>query len=319
MDHPGSERFERFWREELGIKRPVGEAYGRCYLPLAQIIARRCEACKPLLVGICGSQGSGKSTWARALEFILEHRGLRAVSLSLDDLYLPWEEREKLQRQQPDNPYYAIHRGNPGTHDLELGINVLQSLSNADDQTVTRLPRFDKSLRNGRGEPLPMGQWPVVRGRPDVVLFEGWFVGARPLERERFEALKARHPQVLKYEAEYDPAGEYGWEINLGLEQYRPLFELLQMLILLKVPSLDKVVQWRQAQERRLISDRGQGMTPEQVERFVQPFLLLTALHCLDAMGDLQQGHADVIVQIGDDQLPERLHHMVRTDDRRKP
>ena len=43
----------------------------------------------PLIVGVSGSQGSGKSTLCRTLEVLLrEGHGLNAATLSLDDLYL---------------------------------------------------------------------------------------------------------------------------------------------------------------------------------------------------------------------------------------
>src|SRR5690606_17592449 len=54
--------------------------------PLADRIAS--EEKRPLLVGINGAQGAGKSTLCKFLEQLLAERGLHAVTLSIDDLYL---------------------------------------------------------------------------------------------------------------------------------------------------------------------------------------------------------------------------------------
>ena len=43
---------------------------------------------QPIILGITGLQGSGKSTWAAGIVNLLSsHYELRAITLSLDDLY----------------------------------------------------------------------------------------------------------------------------------------------------------------------------------------------------------------------------------------
>ena len=49
---------------------------------------RRIDRKRTAVVGLCGAQGSGKSTIARYAARLLEERGMRAVALSLDDFYL---------------------------------------------------------------------------------------------------------------------------------------------------------------------------------------------------------------------------------------
>ena len=70
-------------------------------VPLAGRIA---AAARPggIVVGICGSQASGKSTLTAVLAQLLEARGLRTAAISLDDLYLTRAERGDLaQRVHP--------------------------------------------------------------------------------------------------------------------------------------------------------------------------------------------------------------------------
>ncbi|MFC3212746.1 hypothetical protein [Novosphingobium panipatense] len=79
----------------------------------------------PLVVGVCGAQGSGKSTLAAALKAHFEAGHRRVAILSLDDLYLTRQERTQLARQV--HPLFAT-RGVPGTHDVALGIDLIDRM-----------------------------------------------------------------------------------------------------------------------------------------------------------------------------------------------
>jgi D-glycerate 3-kinase len=61
-------------------------------------------------VGLCGAQGSGKSTIAAATARLLQAQGLKAMTLSLDDFYLSREARGWLARKI--HPLMAV-RGPP--------------------------------------------------------------------------------------------------------------------------------------------------------------------------------------------------------------
>ena len=80
---------------------------------------------RPVVIGICGAQGSGKSTLSQAAADALLGQGQRVAVLSLDDLYLTPAERQVLAREV--HPLFAT-RGVPGTHDVELGHAVLDAL-----------------------------------------------------------------------------------------------------------------------------------------------------------------------------------------------
>ena len=120
---------------------------------------------RPLILGICGSQGSGKSTLARGL---VDAFGVRAATLSLDDLYLGKAARAALARDI--HPLFAT-RGVPLTHDVALGRAILDAVRAG--QPV-RLPRFDKA----GDEPLAQAQWEAIDAPLDLLIFEGWCVGA---------------------------------------------------------------------------------------------------------------------------------------------
>ena len=121
---------ERLPADYAEVVKGVGE-------PLAEDIASHVPA-GGLVVGICGAQGSGKSTLTAVLRKLLEMRGLRVASLSLDDLYLTRGERRELAARI--HPLLAT-RGVPGTHDVELGKAGAAARAGDDDDTGLRQGR----------------------------------------------------------------------------------------------------------------------------------------------------------------------------------
>lgn len=141
---------------------------------------------RPLFVAIQGPQGSGKSYLTARVHTILTSKpyGLRVASLSLDDLYLPHSGLRHLASLYPENALWC-GRGLPGTHDVQLAVNILGKLSHGD---LVELPRFDKSLHNGEGDRLPIdGTGTLVQGLQDVVIMEGWCIGFRASSVEEIE------------------------------------------------------------------------------------------------------------------------------------
>ena len=92
------------------------------WLPLAiQIATKRKNLERNIIQGILGGQGVGKSTLAKILSLLLTQLGYQVAIISIDDLYLTYAERQELQAVEPS----LIWRGPPGTHDVSLGIAVL--------------------------------------------------------------------------------------------------------------------------------------------------------------------------------------------------
>jgi len=219
----------------------------------------------PLIVGICGSQGSGKSTVCKTLHARFTDVGLKVASLSLDDLYLPLAARVKLGEHV--HPLLRT-RGVPGTHDTKLGIHTLHDLAHAKE---VKLPRFDKA----RDDRRPQEEWDPITGPVDLVLFEGWCIGARP------QGLEALTQPINALEANEDVDGRWRRYVNdaLGAE-YQSLFAKIDVLVLLAAPSFDVVLKWRTQQEHEL-RDQAQGdrsgvMSDDAIARFIQHYERLT-------------------------------------------
>jgi len=249
---------------------------------LADRLARRIAsaAARPLVVGLTGPQGSGKSTLAARLSLLLAARGLRAAVLALDDLYLPKPDRLRLAADV--HPLLAT-RGVPGTHDVALGLMVLASLTTA---RQTRVPSFDK----GVDDRLPHAEWPVVKGPADVVIFEGWCVGARPQPPEALAG------PVNDLERERDPEGVWRAYVNAALARsYRELFARIGLQALLLAPGFEAVLGWRLQQEHEMRARRGAvGQSDAEIAVFIQHYERLTR-HVAAEM----PGRADVVVRLG--------------------
>src|SRR6478672_9594557 len=93
---------------------------------VAALLTRRARtARRPLLIGLSGLQGSGKSTLSAQLTCTLNLSGVSAFAMSLDDFYLGRRDRARLARDV--HPLFTT-RGVPGTHDLELFGRTLAAL-----------------------------------------------------------------------------------------------------------------------------------------------------------------------------------------------
>lgn len=254
--------------------------------PLSTQIARKAASREPLIVGINGAQGSGKTTVCKFLEVLLRQRGLRAVTLSLDDLYLTHAER--LQLAAEVHPLFAT-RGPPGTHAVAMAFGIIEDVLAG---RTFEIPRFDKSCDDRSNEVTR------ITGPVDVLLFEGWCIGAAPQPAEKLK----RPINVL--EAEEDPDGVWRTLVNHWLgEDYAKLFQLIDMLVMLKVDSFDAVYENRLKQEQKLadLNPLGPGLLDEdELVRFISYYERLTR-HMLKEMPE----RADILFEIDREQRPK--------------
>jgi D-glycerate 3-kinase len=264
------------------------DTVNRYYRPLAGAIAHRsANHSGPLVVGVNGAQGTGKSTLATFLAAILDYEfNLGVAAFSVDDIYLTRARRQQLALEI--HPMLAV-RGVPGTHDVALGLATFQALAGAGPETTTPLPSFDKGIDDRK----PVEQWSVYSGRPDIIILEGWCVGAVPQQDE------ALLTPVNELEAQQDGDGQWRRYVNDQLAgPYARLFSQLDMLVMIRAPGWSQVYEWRLLQEEKLRQrcreqglDDSQVMSPDQVRAFISYYHRLT-LHQLAEMPQ----RADVVL-----------------------
>lgn len=225
----------------------------------------------PLLVGLSGLQGCGKSTLAQALVHLARQRGLRAVNISLDDVYLGRAARRQLARSR--HPLW-ITRGAPGTHDVTLLLHTLQALRDARADLPARLPRFDK----GRDTRRPPSRWPRVTQIPHLVVLEGWCLGLQPQAASRLVS------PINALERDEDRDARWRRDVNAALAGYAPVWDALDLRILLQAPDFAAARRWRMRAEDALRQRHApHAMDARRLRRFMQHYERLS-LHALETL-----------------------------------
>lgn len=283
----------------FGLEGDADGILSTLYLPLAEFLARhRRQRPTPLLVGVNGAQGSGKSTLCALLRTVLEQGyGLRTAILSIDDLYLTRAERLALAAAR--HPLLAT-RGVPGTHDVTMGRGLLQEMATLPAGVTLPLPRFDKA----RDDRAPQQEWPRITGPLDLILFEGWCVAAAPQPPELLTA------PVNRLEAEEDGDGRWRRFVNEQLAgPYAELFAGIDLLLMLAVPDFASVFDWRRQQERQLVAALGdQGaalplLDDNALRRFIAHYERLTRFMLAE-----MPGRADLVLRL------DRQHRIVAAE-----
>ena len=287
MQGPDNGLVTRFLKEER-LPASFITIIDHWYQPLAsRLIDMLRHRDRPLVVGINGAQGTGKSTLAHFLSLMLAEQQYRVANLSLDDFYLDSRHRGALARDV--HPLLAT-RGVPGTHDLALAKDLFTELTNPDSRGEILLPRFDKAV----DDPRPRSQWERVQLPVNVVIFEGWFVGLEPQASQLLET------PVNQLETHEDSDGIWRRYVNNRLTDYQELFSLIDYLVMLRAPSFDCVYEWRSLQEQKLAASAGSTgnrvMDQQELDRFIQHFERLTR-HCLTTLPE----HADLVFELNRD------------------
>lgn len=252
------------------IENDLEQALIDIYVPLAACLAELVnETGSTQVIGINGAQGSGKSTLCKLLQIVLEEGfAKRVATLSIDDIYLTHGERKALAKMI--HPLLET-RGVPGTHDVALGLQLLTGLRALESGQTMDLPVFDKAIDDRTAEE----DFRQITGPVDLVLFEGWCVGALA---QRAEALPIAVNSLERLE---DPELVWRNYVNQQLQgDYRRLFDEIDFLIMLKIPGMSSVMEWRSKQERKLAKVAGSTgrkvMDTSTLQRFIMHYERLT-------------------------------------------
>jgi D-glycerate 3-kinase len=243
------------------------------YIPLSTMIYKNySEQKKTKIIGLSGGQGSGKSTISQIIKIILKEKfNLDTVVFSIDDFYKTLKDRKKMSKKLSK---LFLTRGVPGTHDTKTLFNCLKMFKNKRFDKIL-IPKFDKSI----DDRLKKDNWIKISKKPDIVIFEGWCVGAKA----------EKHNSLIKPINELESLDDKNliWRKKVNYElknKYKKIFNLIDILIFLKVPSFNHVYKWRLLQEKKLqfVSKGKKIMTPTQVKNFIMHYERITKQMLVD-------------------------------------
>ncbi|AFZ43290.1 glycerate kinase [Halothece sp. PCC 7418] len=263
----------------------------KVWLPLAlQIAAKKDQKPSAIIQGILGLQGTGKTTLSTILRLLLNELGYHTVTLSIDDLYKTYADRQQLQKDDPR----LVWRGPPGTHDVEIGIELLDQIR--EGKIPISIPRFDKSAFNGMGDRAT----PEIIHQPiDILLFEGWFIGVQPVAESVFES----PPPPITTEADR----QFAKDNNRRLTAYLPLWNRLDGLIILSPVDYRLSQRLRKEAEQKMIAQGKSGMSAAEIDQFVEYFW--RSLHpelFITPLIESRRG-VDLVIEIDENHLPTKL------------
>ena len=243
--------------ETLSLANSVPVEAGSDWRTLSILLTPFLSSDEIKIIGITGSQGSGKTTFAQSLVTSLRSRKPLTVSLSLDDFYLSKTARGELAESV--HPLLAT-RGVPGTHETDLLEKVLNQVASEGMPKEISVPTFDKA-RDDRG--------PNKSAYVGKLVLEGWCLGAAA------QSVQDLREPVNDLEREEDSSGEWRSWVNSQLQsRYHRLWQKVDFWIRLIPPSFTSVFEWRKKQEEQL--DIRKRMSDTDLKRFIQHYERLT-------------------------------------------
>ena len=111
-------------------------------IPLCYWIKNKINSKKPLLIGLSGGQGTGKTTISSMASLILKkYFKLKVFKISIDDFYKTKEERIYLSKIKHS---LLRTRGVPGTHDIKIMLDFFRKIKTKNFKSL-KLPKFNKA------------------------------------------------------------------------------------------------------------------------------------------------------------------------------
>ena len=237
-------------------------------IPVSFWIGSKVRKKNPYIVGLGGGQGTGKTTISSIITIILrKYFKLNVFKISIDDFYKTRKERLALSKKI--HPF-LMTRGVPGTHDTNIMLNFFKKTKSKNFRSL-KIPKFNKSVDDRYNKNF----WYLVKKKPDVVIFEGWCVGARP---EQNNTLKK---SVNSLEKKDDIKLIWRKFVNQQLKfKYKKLYGQLDCLLFLKANNFGLLQKWRLKQENKLrLKNKGSKkkiMSKKDVIKFMQTYQRVT-------------------------------------------
>ena len=209
-------------------------------IPVSFWISKKTNRKRTIIIGLAGGQGSGKTTISSILTLILKkYFKLNVFKVSIDDFYKTRKDRRILSITK--HPL-LMTRGVPGTHDIDLMLRFFTKVKSKNFKKI-EIPKFNKAI----DDRYKKNFWYKLKSKPDVVIFEGWCVGAKA------QTINQLKKPVNSLERIYDQRIKWRSYVNNQLKtKYNILFKQLDGLLYLKAKNFNLLKKWRLKQERKL-------------------------------------------------------------------
>jgi D-glycerate 3-kinase len=209
-------------------------------IPICFWIANKTKIKKPYFVGLAGGQGTGKTTISSIIKIILEkYFKLKVFKISIDDFYKTRKERLNLSKRI--HPM-LMTRGVPGTHDINMMLNFFKKVKTKNFKKM-KLPNFNKAI----DDRFIKKHWYRIDQKPDVIIFEGWCVGAKAQLNRNLKK------PINSMEKVSDRKLIWRKYVNKQLRnKYKKLYSQLNCMVYLKAKNFNMLQKWRLKQERKL-------------------------------------------------------------------
>ncbi len=224
---------------------------------------------KPVILGLSGGQGSGKSYVCKKLQ---AHYGERCAVLGVDDFYLT--KAERTQKAQEISPLF-LTRGVPGTHDISHLIQMVERLCSSNTLYPLSLPVFDKLADDRYGDKAH-----IIYQAPEIIVVEGWCVGALPAP----DFVNGDAKNRIEMQDGADKWRAHQYDVLNG--SYQILWDMMDGFVHMQAPDFDVIKTWKAEQ---LANDKGLGIEwlsqedKDWVSDFVQYYERITT--------DMMKGH----------------------------
>ena len=256
----------------------------KIYIPISFWINNKCKKKgRTLILGLSGSQGSGKTMVTGILQIILKKFFKKNIYvISIDDFYKTLRDRNRMSQQKHS---LFKTRGVPGTHDINLIKNFFISAKRKKFKKI-KLPKFNKSIDDRSKK----NYWHNINKRPEIIILEGWCVGAKP------QIISSLRKPVNILERHEDKDLIWRKYANEKLKkEYKEVFAMIDYFIFMKVPNFKIVFKWRLLQESKLrkkLHYKKKIMTYSAIKRFIMFYQRIT----LQMMKDLSKSASIVLL-----------------------
>ena len=164
-----------------------------------------------------------------------------------------------------------LTRGVPGTHDIDMMLKFFKKVKSKKFKRL-KLPTFNKAI----DDRFNKKRWYDLKEKPDVIIFEGWCVGAKA------EKINTLNKTINLMEKNKDKKKIWRKYVNQQLKsKYKNLYSQLNCLIYLRAKNFNLLQKWRLKQERKLLLNSKKNsklkiMNKEDVLIFMQTYQRVT-------------------------------------------